>query len=328
MSNNGPPIRRTWNKDEYNARAKELAALESTAFASGNIGLLITSNKRLPPPPSERTLLDVTDRNLNLDVGLNTRRMIAIGKDKRNQGGYWCEICGILSKDSSAHLDHINGRQHLEMLGMTTKVERVDVSRVKAKLDELKSDSKKVESSTDVDIEDRLMLAQQEEEERRRRRKEKKKKKGKNNEDDEEIPLQSSLLEMLAQAQSEGLNLFEDAKDDNPITGDDTIDNSLFTTSQLKLFEKNDVDRNVLKPFDISNADPSLNSKSSLGLFSKRRKIDDHLLKVEEFDEDEGQILTIDEALNSRIHQKAFLAQEDDEEDLDMAAIMGFTSFK
>ena len=39
-----------------------------------------------------------------------------------------------MMKDSSSYLDHINGAKHNKMLGMSMKVERVSVDRVKEKL--------------------------------------------------------------------------------------------------------------------------------------------------------------------------------------------------
>ncbi|CDI81415.1 U1 like C2H2 zinc finger, related, related [Eimeria acervulina] len=46
----------------------------------------------------------------------------------------WCGICECLCKDSQAYLDHINGRNHNQLLGMSICVERVPLARVKAKL--------------------------------------------------------------------------------------------------------------------------------------------------------------------------------------------------
>ena len=55
-------------------------------------------------------------------------------------------------KDSNAWYDHINGKKHNQMLGMSMVVERVGVDKVKAKLAGLKRnrEEKEVESIEDI----------------------------------------------------------------------------------------------------------------------------------------------------------------------------------
>ena len=47
---------------------------------------------------------------------------------------FHCETCKCSLKDSQAWFDHINGKKHNQLLGMSMVVEKVSVDRVKAKL--------------------------------------------------------------------------------------------------------------------------------------------------------------------------------------------------
>lgn len=80
-------------------------------------------------------------------------------------------------KDSNAYYDHINGKKHNRMLGMSMVVERVGLDRVKAKLAGLKRKGMEgegdEENGADVkggkisieEIQRRLELKEKEEEE-------------------------------------------------------------------------------------------------------------------------------------------------------------------
>lgn len=58
--------------------------------------------------------------------------------DLEAQSVFFCKTCKIQLKDSNAWYDHINGKKHNQMLGMSMVVERVSIDRVKAKLAGLK----------------------------------------------------------------------------------------------------------------------------------------------------------------------------------------------
>ena len=47
---------------------------------------------------------------------------------------FYCDSCKCSLKDSQAWFDHINGKKHNQLLGMSMIVEKVSVDRVKAKL--------------------------------------------------------------------------------------------------------------------------------------------------------------------------------------------------
>lgn len=48
-------------------------------------------------------------------------------------GAYECKLCDCVLKDSLSWLDHLNGKKHNQMLGMSMKVEKVGLDVVKNK---------------------------------------------------------------------------------------------------------------------------------------------------------------------------------------------------
>ena len=91
--------------------------------------------------------------------------------DLEAQSVFFCKTCKVQLKDSNAWYDHINGKKHNQMLGMSMVVERVSVDRVKEKLAGLKR-QKMMEASavtnahTIEEIQRRIEEKEKEEEER------------------------------------------------------------------------------------------------------------------------------------------------------------------
>lgn len=90
------------------------------------------------PEGSKRAYLKHREADLGLEDKVGKIQVVTGSSAPHQQGGYWCDICQCLLKDSMAYLDHINGKKHQKALGFSMRVERVGVDRVKERLGALK----------------------------------------------------------------------------------------------------------------------------------------------------------------------------------------------
>jgi len=210
--------RRKWDKDEFEKKAKErddeekekrrdhakgmqdAATIRATAKASGKYesddddwdaldedweGIhkksSIPRSKRDEPPVKRKTLSQ-RDYKVDLDSKLGKSSVITKNTPSSQSGGYYCNVCDCVVKDSINFLDHINGKKHQRNLGMSMRIERSSVDQVKARfaLNKKKLEEKK----KDYDLEQRTSEMREEEEKLREYRREKKKDKKRKMDDD------------------------------------------------------------------------------------------------------------------------------------------------
>merc|ERR1711976_901242 len=83
----------------------------------------------------ERAKLRARFFDLNLQARLGKTQVIGNTTTLSQQAGYYCSVCECVLKDSATYLDHINGKWHQRALGMSMRVEKVGVERVRARID-------------------------------------------------------------------------------------------------------------------------------------------------------------------------------------------------
>merc|ERR1711879_155276 len=130
--------RRKWDKDEYELLARERLLLDD-------------DDGKDTGPPVKRELLKPREYKVDLDSKLGKSVVITKTTPASQQGGYYCNVCDCVVKDSINFLDHINGRKHQRNMGMSMKIERSSLDQVKDRFakNKLKLEEKKKEYDFD-----------------------------------------------------------------------------------------------------------------------------------------------------------------------------------
>ncbi|CAH1777747.1 unnamed protein product [Owenia fusiformis] len=164
----GKPVedhRRKWDKAEYEKVAKERLEKEAQALLDETLGK--------KEKPVKRELLKPREYKVDLDSKLGKSSVITKTTPSSQQGGYYCNACDCVVKDSINFLDHINGKKHQRNLGMSMRVERSSLDQVKKRFEANKK--KMEEKKKDYDFEERMKELKEEEEKQRAYRREKRK---------------------------------------------------------------------------------------------------------------------------------------------------------
>ncbi|KAF7641158.1 hypothetical protein LDENG_00291620 [Lucifuga dentata] len=94
-------FRRKWDKDEYeNLAQKRLAEERDRDRRDGKAA-----------PPVKRDLLRHRDYKVDLESKLGKTIVITKTTPQAEMGGYYCNVCDCVVKDSINFLDHINGKK-------------------------------------------------------------------------------------------------------------------------------------------------------------------------------------------------------------------------
>ena len=126
--------RRSWDLSEYEAKAEEKRRIEQEAERDGNK----RNQQRGRQQIVVRAPLQHRTKAVELESRLGKHTLITNSTPLNQQGGFYCDVCECLLKDSSTYLDHINGKKHQRALGMTLRAERSTLGDVRAKLEEHK----------------------------------------------------------------------------------------------------------------------------------------------------------------------------------------------
>merc|ERR1712038_1320214 len=151
--------RREWDATEFERKALERIEAEQKA--------LLDKNKK--EPPVKRELLKRREYKVDLDSKLGKTQVITKVTPASQQGGYYCNVCDCVVKDSINFLDHINGKKHQRNLGMSMRIERSSLDQVKNRF--AKNKAKLEEKKVDYDFDQRMMELKEEEEKQKEYRK-------------------------------------------------------------------------------------------------------------------------------------------------------------
>ncbi|CAE1297344.1 SNU23 [Acanthosepion pharaonis] len=155
--------RRKWDREEYERLAAERLEAEQMSQLE----------KNLKEPPIKRALLQPRDYRVDLESKLGKSMVITKTTPASQQGGYYCNVCDCVVKDSINFLDHINGKKHQRNLGMSMRIERSSLDQVKKRFEMNKR--KQEDKKKEYDFEERMKELREEEEKQKAYRRERKK---------------------------------------------------------------------------------------------------------------------------------------------------------
>ncbi|GFR27233.1 zinc finger matrin-type protein 2 [Trichonephila clavata] len=157
--------RRKWDREEFEKLAQE-KLLEDEDYE-------LDWKSKDKQPPVRREFLKPRDYRVDLESKLGKTTVITKTTPQSQSGGYYCNVCDCVVKDSINFLDHINGKKHQRNLGMSMRVERSTLDQVKQRMEMNKR--KREEKQKEYDFEQRLQELKDEEEKLKEYRKEKRK---------------------------------------------------------------------------------------------------------------------------------------------------------
>jgi U4/U6.U5 tri-snRNP component SNU23 len=114
--------RRTWDKEYYEKKARDRIENGEGDYARGSSESSIKNVAKeefvpagegeIGPMGSQRAFLKARQSKIDLDSKVGKTEIITQTDAVQARGaGFWCEVCSCLLKDSSAYLDHINGKK-------------------------------------------------------------------------------------------------------------------------------------------------------------------------------------------------------------------------
>uniref|UniRef100_A0A914VXL0 Matrin-type domain-containing protein n=1 Tax=Plectus sambesii TaxID=2011161 RepID=A0A914VXL0_9BILA len=191
--------RRKWDTTEFEIKAQERLALEREEREEKEA----KERGEKPTKPKEkvkRELLKPREYKVDLEAKIGKSVVINKTTPSGETGGYYCDVCDCVVKDSINFLDHINGKNHQRNMGMSMKVKRSTLDDVRERFAVKKQE--KEQAKKEYDLKERLVEVREEEQrmaEYRRQKKvaARKRKRGEGSDDEQPPEVDAGMAAMM-----------------------------------------------------------------------------------------------------------------------------------
>jgi U4/U6.U5 tri-snRNP component SNU23 len=193
-SGNDTSFRKTWDREEYAAKAAAREQREREEGKARHEAKLAGKkyHARASTPPDARDT-EARKNRINVADQVGKTQLVAATATQGKKGksaGFYCEACDLTYKDNLQWIDHQNSKQHLINVGESGVVQRATLEEVKARYEWLKQKKAEEKAREQVDLGTRIEVAREQEEkerEERRRKRNEKRRKTKHGEGSEEV---------------------------------------------------------------------------------------------------------------------------------------------
>lgn len=97
--------------------------------------------KKKDEPKVKREMLQAREYKVDLDSKVGKSVVITKATPSAETGGFYCDVCDCVVKDSINFLDHINGKNHQRNIGMSMKTKKSTVADVRERFKLMKDKS-------------------------------------------------------------------------------------------------------------------------------------------------------------------------------------------
>ena len=159
-------FRKTWDLDEYAAKAKEREAREKEE-GKARYEAKLAGKKYYKPLTGDETFTTARRNVLDLSAQVGKTQLVPAGAGvgKRGRGaGFYCEACDLTFKDNLQFVEHLNTMQHLAATGQTSQVRRATAEEVHERIAQYVRRRDDLDKEMATGLQERLRLREEERE--------------------------------------------------------------------------------------------------------------------------------------------------------------------